>query len=737
MTTLVPTSPLATTQRELVTRPAIEGGGVDVRQLWAIILHRAPLGLAAALAAFLAVMLIVMQAQPIYASSATVLIDPRQATVIKNQEVVGALPAETSVVDTQVEMLKTRTLAAIVAQKLKLYNDPEFNTAASQKKLFGVIPLPTGKATRVTNDAVVDNLMHHVWIRRLGLTYVIQVDVKSMSAKKAALIANTWVQEYLSGQIQSKAGLTKGADVWLTGQLDRLRSESEAAETLVQQYTNAHGLMSSEGSTMAEQEVSKLNDQIAIAQADLAEKQGRLSAAEGQLRHGGNGADVGAALGSETIRELRKQEADASRKVADLSSRYGPRHPEMMKAHSELVDARAQIQSEINRILSSLKAEVQVSAQRLASLRGSLGQAQGQLANNGQAQVGLIGLQQRADAARTIYEAYLNRAKEVTAQQGLQQPDARFAAEAVAPARPFSPNMKMATLAALAIGLITGIVAMIIAEVMGGSLRTRSDVERKLDVPFAGIIPDPATIRAHDRDHARPAPADYVVEQPFSSYSESFRSLRAFLMLWGSREAAPKVIALTSALPREGKSTTSLCLARALAISGSKVLLVDCDARRSGLNALVGRPERGLGELLEGAARPVDVIMPDPRSGAWILPWGRRANPKDLITQPTLDEVLANLRNEFDYIILDTPPVLAVADSRVVAAKADIALMIVEWNRTPARAAAAAVDLLQSAGANLVGVALNKVDVRLQSHYGYGDSVYDYGPAVVHQYFAN
>lgn len=725
---------------EYASQRPVAGAGLDLRQLWAIVLHRAPLGLAMALAAFLVVMLIVMQTPRIYASSASVLIEPRTPTVMRNQEVVGALPADTSVVDTQVEMLKTRTLAQAVATRLNLYNDPEFNGGANQqRRLFGVIPLP-GKAqpaTADTNTAVVDNLMRHVWVRRLGLTYVIAVDVKSTSAPKSARIANAWVQEYLAAQMQAKTGMTHSADTWLNSSLARLRSESEAADAMVQQYTNAHGLMSSEGATMAEQEVTKLNDQIAVAQADLAEKQARLNAAQDQLRHGGKGADVGAALGSDTIRELRKQEADASRKVADLSTRYGPRYPDLQKAQSELADSRSQVQLEINRILSSLRADVQVSAQRLASLRNSLGGAQGQLAQNGQAQVGLIGLQQRADAARTIYEAYLNRAKEVTAQDGLQLPDARVASVAPVPTHPVSPNMRVATAAAVVIGLLAGIISMIIAEIWGGALRTRSDVERKLDIPFAGIIPDPATIRAHDRNHIRPAPADYVVEQPFSSYSEAFRSLRAFLMLWGSREAAPKVIALTSALPREGKSTSSLCLARALAMSGSKVLLVDCDARRSGLNALVGQPERGLGELLEGRARPVDVIVPDPRTGAWVLPWGRRANPQDLITQPALDETLERLRGEFDYIVLDTPPVLAVADARVVAARADITLMLVEWNRTPARAAAAAVDLLQSAGANLVGVALNKVDVRLQSQYGAGDSVYDYGPAVARQYFAS
>jgi capsular exopolysaccharide synthesis family protein len=196
------------------------------------------------------------------------------------------------------------------------------------------------------------------------------------------------------------------------------------------------------------------------------------------------------------------------------------------------------------------------------------------------------------------------------------------------------------------------------------------------------------------------------------------------------------VVAITSALPREGKTMTSLCLTRALAQSGANTLIIDCDTRRSSMTQMLGRPEAGLVEVLQGKTPVEKALMHDPRTNAWVLPSaGRGAAPQDLLTAPKLDELLESLKQQFDYIILDTPPILAVADARILAAKADATLMIVEWNKTPARATASAVELLNEAGANVVGAALNKVDVRAQARYGLGDSIYSYKSA--NEYFAN
>jgi capsular exopolysaccharide synthesis family protein len=703
---------------QYATLPAASASNrFDLRQIWVVALHRAMLALAVAAVTGLVVLVVALHAPPTYQATASVLVEPNASMVIKDDPGAAALPGDTGVVDTQVEVLKTRAVAERVANRLKLYLDPEFNPAVPK----GAAAL-SYRPDRKTLNKVVERVSMGLDVRRLGLTYVIEVNFKANSPAKAARIANTFVEEYLAEQIQGKINANRQANGWLNTSLDKLRQDSLDADSRVQQYINAHDLMSTDGQAMVEQSVTKLGDEIATAAADAADKQARLSAAEAELRNGGDG--FGAGVTNETIRDLRKAEADASRNVAELSVTFGPRYPDLVKARTQLADIRRAIATETNRILASLKSELAAARQREGSLRGSFGSARGGLLNNNQAQVQLIALKQQAEAARKVYEAYLNRADQLAAQDGVQLPDARMASAAAPPVHPVAPKKSLAALGAAGAGAIAALVAVVAAEFLSGAVRTRADVE-KLNVPFAGVIPDPTRLKL-GRWRKGSTPADLVVEKPFSSYAEAFRNIRANLHYWGDGKTPPRVIALTSALPREGKSTTALGLTRALATSGSRVILIDCDFRRSALNAMIGNPQRGLADVLEGKAKIGEVIIHDPRTSALILPWGRAPGAKEMMSASIFEEALAALRERFDYVVLDTPPVLAVADARLIAAKADVALMVTEWNKTPGRAAAAAVELLRSAGVNLVGVALNKVDVRLHAQYGYGDTPYAY-----------
>jgi succinoglycan biosynthesis transport protein ExoP len=690
----------------------------DPRQIWVVMLHRAVLAVTVAGVVALAVMAIALHAPPSYQSTATVLVEPNQSKVIKDDPNAAALPADTGVVDTQVEVLKTRAVAERVANRLRLYLDPEFNPE-----------VPKGvAATRYRPDAhamdrVIERVSDQLGVRRLGLTYVIEVTFRAGTPAKAAKIANTFVEEYVAQQVQGKINANRQANGWLNASLDKLRQDSLNADFRMQEYINAHNLMSTDGQAMAEQSVAKLSDEIATASADTAEKSARLAAAQSEFKSGGDG--FGAGVGNETIRDLRKSEADASREVAELAVTFGPRYPDLLKARTKLADIRREVEVETNRILANLGSEVTAARQREGSLRGSFGSARGNVANSNEAQVQLIALKQQADAARKVYEAYLNRADQLAAQDGVQLPDARMASAAAPPVHPVAPKKSIAAVAAVMIGGIAALAAVLVAEFLSSTMRTRGDVEQKLGAPFAGVIPDPARLRLGRRRKGS-APADLIVDKPFSSYAEAFRNVRANLQYWGDGKNPPRVIAVTSALPREGKSTTALGLTRALATSGARVILIDCDFRRSALNNMIGNPQRGLADVLDGKAKMSDVIIKDPRTSALILPWGRSPGAKEMMSTAVFEEGLAALRERFDHIVIDTPPVLAVADARLIAAKADVALMVSEWNKTPSRAAAAAVELLRAAGVNLAGVALNKVDVRLHAQYGYGDTPYAY-----------
>jgi succinoglycan biosynthesis transport protein ExoP len=725
MSTLIPVSPQLPAYAGPGFRP-IEPERMHLRQLFGIILQRARLGLGVAGVVFLIVLGAFALKTPSYTAVGSVVIDPKSSDLTSTEkDRTSGLPPDTSAVDTQVEILRSNALYEDLVKRLKLYNDPEFNPAQG-KSLFG-----HAKAPIVTPDArLVSKVAHtvqtHAWVRRAGLTYVVQVGFSSTSPQKAQRLSNAIIGTYMDRQLNEKIAAVTHANTELGRSLERMRADAEAAEARVQEYKNAHGLFSAEGSTMAEQEVSVLNQQVALAQAEAAEKAARLAAAQAQLKNGNMGSDVGAALGSDTIKELRKREAELSVKLAQLRTDFTDAYPEVQRTSAELKDIRGQIQAEINRIMSSLRADATAAAGRQASLMGSRGAAKGGIVSNNQAMVGLLGLQQRADAAKQIYEAYLNRAKEVAAASSLQQPDARVNSPAALPTSPSSPNMKLGAALAVLAGLIAAAAAVLMAEFWDKHLRSRVDVERELGVAFAGVLPDFKSIKPKGLRGPAANPAEYMVEFPFSGFAEAFRNLRAFLMV-SEKEGVGKTIAITSAVPREGKSLTSFCLARTLALSGSKVVLVDCDLRQRGTTKLSGPTEVGLVEVVQDDVPVDEALVRDEKSNCWILPAAGKSLPYDLFSNPKTDAVIKALAERFDYVILDAPPILGVADARILAAKADRVLYLVQWNKTPLRAAQSAVDMLQECGANVAGALLTKVNVKGQATYGYGDSSDYYG----------
>jgi polysaccharide biosynthesis transport protein len=698
----------------------LEPGGVDLRLLLGVLLQRAALGIIVGAVICVLGVAFLMQMSPRYTAVGSLLVDPHRQNLASQRDQQNGMPPDMSAVDTQVEVLRSHALAEDVVKRLKLYNDPEFNGALAPR-LFGPAKKPKDPPDVRTLAAVADGLQSVTLVRRAGLTYVVQVGATSQSPQKAAQIANALMETYIDRQLDEKVATITNANSVIGSRLEAMRREAEAAEARVQEYKNANGLFSTEGQTMAEQEVSTLNQQIASAKAETAEKQARLQAALDQVRRGSGGADIGVALGSDTIRELRTREAEVSTRLAQLKEDFKPEYPEVKRTQAQLNDIQGQIQSELNRILSSLRAEAAAAAEREGSLLGSRGQARGNLVSNNRAEVGLVALRQRAEASKQIYEAYLTRAKQVAAEGSLQQADATIASAASLPLRPSSPNKRVGLAVILFLAAAAGGASMLVAELWSRALRSRYDVENELGLPFAGVLPDLDSVLPKGRTRTA-SPADYLVQQPLSSFAEAFRNLGAFLRL-GARSSPTKLIAITSAVPKEGKSMSSMCLARTLAMGGARVALVDCDLRLRGVTKIIGDVEWGLTEVVEGTRTLDAALVQDKPSGAWILPVAQRADiPHDLFSRPQVDVLFKALGEAFDYVILDTPPILGVADARILAAKAEKVLLLVRWNKTPVRAARSAVEILHECGADVMGALLSRVNVKAQARYGYGDS---------------
>ncbi len=307
----------------------------------------------------------------------------------------------------------------------------------------------------------------------------------------------------------------------------------------------------------------------------------------------------------------------------------------------------------------------------------------------------------------------------------MEESDARVVSHAKIPNAPSYPKKNLNVLLGLMFGLLAGAGAIFLAEALDNGIATSEDIERLFGVASLGSVPLLSSTGGI-RDSGL-SPAEAIVEKPLSAFAEAFRNLRTSI-IYSRVDKQVRVIAVTSSLPGEGKTTTAFCLGRTMAMSGSRTVVVDCDVRRRNINRLLGdEPAVGLMEVLAGTATLDQALVPDRASGAWFLPLARSAfTPKDLFGGAAMNNLLAELKKRFEFIVLDTAPVIPVADTRSLAPKADVVVFLAQWRKTPRKAVQAAFELLSSVGADISGIALTQVDVREQAKYGYGDAGYYY-----------
>jgi capsular exopolysaccharide synthesis family protein len=345
--------------------------------------------------------------------------------------------------------------------------------------------------------------------------------------------------------------------------------------------------------------------------------------------------------------------------------------------------------------------------------------------------VQLRALEREAVANRTLFETFLNRFKETSSTQGMQEADARIISKAETPLGPSYPNTRMMFMLSIILALFLASAVVYLLEMLNPGLRTPEDIDRFLNVPAIGLIP---LVEGHD-------PFDYILEKPQSSFSEALNTLRVSLIL-SDPDREVKAIQISSSVPEEGKSTLALCLARGAAKSGQKVALIDADLRRPSIEKKLGysEKEKGLTDLIMAHdERVIDYLIKDEKSGLYILPKGgaEYINPADVFTSDRMKAIITELKEQFDLIIFDTPPVMAVSDARALAQQVDKNVFVVRWDHTPRKVVKAAIQQLVSAENNLAGVVLQKVNLKQYGRYGYGDSGYYYHYGKYGQYYSS
>ena len=723
-----------------VQMPPEEGGElgtISLKWLFEFLVRRWMLIAATAAIVFIFCFTALMLQRPQYSATALVMINAGPERVLSPEQMVTGNDAgpPTQIVDSQLEVLRSRMLAGRLADELGLINDPEWNKWLKPGEDGGpavaeAIPPgvdPAAHAAQVRLD-VIEAVNAAIQVNRRGLTYAAEVTVTSESPERAAEMANRLVDLFQIYQMESRLEATERANTWLSQRLQELREDVQRKEDAAETYRAQTGLLSSQGTLLSEQQTTDLQAALVQARGDLAEKEARYSQLLELINQGGSADTIATVLNSTVISQLRAQEATIARRQADFESRYGEAHPALANVRAERADIQQQINAEIARISQGMRNDVEISRARLNALQENMTAMRGELAGNNEQMIRLRELEREAGAARTVYEAFLQRFHEIADQGSIRTMPAQLISAATVPAEPSSPRLSIAFVLSLALALALGLVAGFLAEALDEGFVSADDLERKTGVAALARIPQIRRRELRQTASANPQPAAYLLERQMSAFTEAFRVLRTTI-LFAAGQPRTQVVAVTSALPGEGKTTVSICLSRVAALSGQRVLLVDCDLRRRSLKEVLEiEPPVGLLQVLAGECDWRQAVYLDEASGMSVLPlsgWG--FTPKEIFGAEDMSRLLAELRNHFDLIVLDCAPVLAVAETRVAVAKADCAVMVTRWQKSPLRAVRSALQQLHDAGANIRGIALNGVDKRVPGYYSY--PTYDFSEA--------
>ena len=612
-------------------------------------------------------------------------------------------------IDAEVQTMKSLPVATRVVEQLKLDRDPELREAA---KDFAT-DAATGK------QAIAGALLTNLNAARVGTTSLFEVGYTDKNPLKAMQIANAFAQAFMAEDLQAKATEFKDVDSRLNGQLDELRRKVEQADAAVAAFRVRNNLLGLPDSVTAEQEISSIRGALASARAEEAAARARSAASGSTIVGGGTNSPYSTA----TMAALRQQRAQVAARVASLQSRYGERYPALADARKELDAIDRQLSGEMRDLSRSAGNATQAAGSTAASLEASLAAAQARLANNVRSSVELADLQRTAQNARDAYQQLLNTSTQQNAQQSIVRPDSRIAAPASLPLTPSSPNVPVLLFMGAVLGLAIGLAIAYVRERWVQGLDTVDDIETMLGVDYFNSVPTPASSIEKPRTSD---PAEATLLHPLSAYTEAYRNLATSLSFAASSVQGGKILGITSALPKEGKTTTSTSVARVLATGGSRTLLLDTDLRRRSVSvALAPQARVGLGEVLAGTATLDEVILREEQTGLDVLPLAPTAGTSPHIFEtPEFTALLAELRRRYELVVVDTAPVLAVADTRVLAHHFDALAMLVRWRSTPARAARAALHQISSVGSGVTGVALTMVNLKVQAQSGFGDPSY-------------
>ncbi|WP_430462259.1 GumC family protein [Thalassolituus sp. LLYu03] len=705
-----------------MNNPAVEV--IDLTHYWHVVRRQLKKILALSAVMTLLAVLVALVLTPKYQATATLLIESEEAKVLSIEEVYGLGQRSTEYFLTQFEILKSRELARRVVIQQHLVDVAEFNPYhPDNSKGFSLREFILGAEEPPTEEQILakttDNFWAAITVSPLRKTQLVNVSVLSESSQLAASLANALANAYIESQLEAKVGLTQQAATWLSDRLGGLKDKLNESERKLQAYRDANNLVDVEGvDTLVAKEIDQITQRLVEARAKKVELEGvykQLKALDNTSYE--SLSALPSIVNNPLVARLRESETTSELKVSELSKRYGPKHPRMIAAQSDLNAVRESVHTQMKRIAGSIESDFNVAAAKEASLVAALEDAKGRARALNRTEFQHSEYMREVKANRTLYETFFNRVRETTATGDLQTANARIVDPAVVPEKPSKPNKKLIVALALVVSLMFGVALAFLLDALDATVKNAEDVDRKLGNALLGIVPlIPEKAKADEWDGEL---VRAFVENSNHGFTESVRTLRTSLTLAGL-EKPVQVILMTSSVPGEGKTTTSANLAEAFG-QMEKTLLIDADMRRPTIARKLGLTTAGLGlssavaypDTLDECIQHIDELSLD------IIPAGPvPPNPLELLASKNFRQLLDTLRGRYQRIIIDSAPMHAVSDALYLSTLVDGVVYVVKADETRDKLIKAGISRLDDSNARVLGVVLNKVDMEKEARYG-------------------
>ncbi|KAA0875942.1 polysaccharide biosynthesis tyrosine autokinase [Nitrincola tapanii] len=688
--------------------------------------------------------LVVYSITPIFRATATLLIERQGANIVSIEQVYGIEGSGNEYLQTQFELLKSRGLAERVVRRLNLHNHYEFDPEQAPPPLIDIKGLinrleitqllsgnlasmvaeddtPISLSEEDKIDRATRSLMTRISVEQVGRSQLVRIHVDIADRFTAAQIANAIAEGFIEGQLDASMEMSLSATNWMNTRLTELRSNLQSAEAKLQAFRDQEGIVDVGGIlTVTASELSSTSDRMVDARRRRAEAESEFRQVQGLSSQGWERiASVPAVLSNPLIQSFKTEEARARARVEELSGRYGPRHPVMEAAQSDLTAARASLQAQVEQIVASIERNYQLALANERALQRSVQENKEQIQDISRKEFQLRELQREVDTNRALHDTFMTRLKETAATTDLETANARIVDRAVVPGGPIKPKKALIIAVVGVLAGMLGVGLVLLLNILNNTFKGIEEIENKLNLPVLGILP---LMGKQDRK----AMAHMFAESKNKAFAESIRTIRTSLLL-SDINTEHKSYVVTSSIPGEGKSTVAANLAYAMG-QMEKVLLIEADMRRptmaKSFDFPVGTP--GLANLISGTARLEDTIQEV--DGIFIMPAGVvPPNPLELLSHERFANALKVLSNQYDRIVIDSPPVQAVSDALVIAKMAHSVIYVVKAESTARPLAVNGVGQLLQNRAPISGVVLNQVDIKKAKKQGYSyGGYYDY-----------